>query len=118
MTPTEFKARFAPQFASTDPDRIQQELDDAVPEFDVARWGDRYTRGIGLLVAHRLAVAGVDPFFGTGSGSSTTKEVGSVKLTRSTSFNAKVSNDDLNLTTYGRQFKALVRSVGAGALAV
>ena len=121
MTPADFKARF-PEFTSTSDPVVQLQLNDAVLEFDVDRWGGRYDRGLSLLVAHRLALGvqqASDPFFGTGSGSSTTKRVGSVSITRSTTFSGKSdTKDDFDLTLYGQQYKAMRDEVGIGAVAV
>ncbi len=121
MTVADFRVRY-PEFASTADAVVQLQLDEAAPELDVDRWGVRYDRGLGLLTAHRIALGkqqASDPFFGTGSGSSTTKEVGSVKLSRSVAFSGKKSTaDELDLTLYGQQFKSMSMQVGMGAVAI
>lgn len=117
MTPSEFKALY-PRFEAVGDPTIQGHLNASVAYFDVDRWGALYTDGVGLFVAHRLVMGGLDSTFGTGSGSSTTKEIGDVKLTRSTSFTGKNSKDPYDLTIFGQQYKELRDQVGMGAVAV
>lgn len=118
MTPAEFKAEY-PEFASVSDAVVQLAIDRSVPHFDLDRWGTRYAEGVGFWVAHRLAMANVGATFGAGSGSAETKRVGSVSVTRSTTFGGiNSSGSSYQLTNYGKAYLSLAVKVGVGALAV
>jgi len=76
-------------------------VDDAL---DATRWGGKYALGCILLCAHVALCT-----FGE-QGSIASEGVGGVSVT----YAALASDDDLDTTPYGRQYRALARQVGAG----
>lgn len=117
MTPADFKTEY-PEFAGVDDTVVQLALTRSVPHFDTGRWGAKLDEGVGLWVAHRLAMRNQSATFGAGSGSSETKKVGDVSVTRSATFGATANRSYYELTKYGKAYWELVGTVGIGALAV
>lgn len=118
MSPSEFKTRY-PEFASETDPRIQVFIDEAVPHLDQDRWGDLYTQGLGLYVAHSLAWE--NAIAGTGSSSvddDTSVSVGDVTISKSADVAAKQMANDFLRTPYGQRFDRLRKLVGAGAIAL
>lgn len=119
MTPAEFKIIY-PQFAAESDARVQVFIDQSAPELDVTRWGDHYSRGLGLLTAHSLTTANRDSVTASSAVAdlTTQKKVGDVSVSRSDAMLQAQADDPLMRTTYGQEFKRLRRMVGVGAWAV
>jgi hypothetical protein len=116
MTPADFQAAF-PVFKDEDVTTVQRHLDAAASEgvFDVDRWGSRYTRGLGLLVAHRIVTENSDKVITrVDGGDVTVKMVGSVRVERDVDRLAAQAADPMQRTPFGREFAYLRRLVGLG----
>jgi len=121
MVAGDIKLRF-PELTAISDERILFFIGDALPFFDVERWGDFYPVGLASYVAHMLTVDQqnqVNPgsVFSGSSGGGTVK-VGDVSITSDTSVAAKTIESSLYETRYGRDYLMLRRMVGAGGLAV
>ena len=89
---------------------------------DVTRWGDLYSQGIALFVAHNIALQARN-VAGSGSGGSgfvtgavSQKSVGDVSVSYDNNI-AKLDNaGQWALTIYGQQYLQLARMIGAGAV--
>jgi len=87
------------------------------------RWGDMWTFGVSLYVAHELtleaqstAAAQNGGVPGGQSGATASKAVGSVSVSYDTTSSAEKNAGWWNLTTYGKQYFRLLRMFGAGAV--
>lgn len=87
------------------------------------RWGDAYTTGVMLYVAHEVTLAAqnvkasnVGGVPGGAAGPASSKTVGSVTVTYDTTQAAEKDAGYWNLTSYGKQFIRLARLFGAGAI--
>lgn len=121
MTPDEFRTA-VPAFASETNEKVQRHINDAAPDFDVERWGDRYARGLRNYVAHTLSMENNAAIVGTAAvgAQATTKIVGKVTVTRSSQM-ASVSKDPdyhFTLTSYGIAYLNDRDLVGIGAVSV
>lgn len=118
MSPSEFKTRY-PEFVGEADPRIQLFIDESIPHLDQDRWGDLYTQGLGLYVAHSLAWE--NAIAGTGSSSvddDTSVSVGDVTISKSADVAKSQMDNDLLRTPYGQRFNRLRKMVGAGAVAL
>lgn len=114
MTPAEFKVRY-PEFNTETDQRVQLFLDEAIPHLDEARWDDLYVQGLGLYVAHSLALANAD--VGVDVGNDTNVKVGDVSISKdATIVKAQMENEFLR-TTYGQRYARVARLVGGGGVA-
>ena len=107
----DFRAAF-PEFADKTkyPDaRVNMYLKLAASRVSECVWGDEQQLGIWLFTAHYLAtsLAGY-------TGEVTTKKVGDVQVSYSSTSNRDESAGWWNATPYGRQFYSLLRLLGAG----
>lgn len=114
MTPAEFKVRY-PEFASETDPRVQMFLDEAIPHLDEARWDDLYVQGLGLYVAHSLALANAD--VGADIGNDTNVKVGDVSISKDASVVKAQMENEFMRTTYGQRYWQMARLVGAGGVA-
>lgn len=127
MTPAEFLARF-PEFDGLDGiagPGIQAALDEADPHFDVERWGDLYTQGLGNFVAHTLLMRKkrYDALRNAGDtdppADAISYKAGDTEIKFSEKLILyKVEKSPYVSTEYGQQYLYLRDIVGAGALAV
>ncbi len=121
MTPAEFKLQF-PEFVAVADERVQLYITRSDPYFDVARWGDFYTEGVGYWVAHSLTLsASPTSTSGTGMGHQNTvtgKKVGEVQVNKSVTLVQVGMDNPYMRTGYGQEFLRLRKMVGIGALAV
>lgn len=120
MTPAEFKLDF-PQFASESDERIQREIDNAAPFFDVERWAAFYTAGLGNYVAHKIALGNyltAQTPASTLSIDVTVKKVGDVTVQRDPAIMSMAARDPFMRTIYGQEYLRLRRMIGGGGLAV
>jgi hypothetical protein len=120
MTVAEFKAYFAPAFEAVSAGVVQRHLDAADEEFNVERWGGRYTEGLANFVAHRITM---DPSQGgalknAGATGIIEKQVGSVRVTRSAAFVEAQTKNSYFGTLYGQRYSELRDEVGMGTVAV
>ncbi len=89
---------------------------------DVTRWGDLYTQGVSLFVAHNIALQARN-VAGSGSGGAgfvagaiASKSIGDVSVSYDNAI-AKLDNaGQWALTIYGQQYLQLARMIGAGAV--
>lgn len=114
MTPTEFKVRY-PEFNTETDQRVQLFLDEAIPHLDQARWDDLYVQGLGLYVAHSLALANAD--VGADIGNETNVKVGDVSLSKDSSIVKAQMDNEFYRTTYGQRYWRMAQMVGAGGIA-
>jgi len=120
MTPAEFKLRYT-EFASESNDRVQIFIDEAIPHLDQDRWGEWYTQGLGLYVAHSLAWENMIAAGGgaaAGSDDDSSVSVGDVSIAKSADVAAQQMGNDLLRTSYGQRYNRLRLMVGAGAVAL
>jgi hypothetical protein len=88
---------------------------------DLSRWGDLYTQGQSLYVAHNLSIQRRN-IAGAGSGGSTvtgaisSKSVGSVSVSYDNQVATMPNAGQWALTDYGLQYLQLARLIGAGAV--
>lgn len=115
--------------AATVPDAvIQFYLGLAYASLDPVSWGARLNAGAGLYAAHNIAlwaqrsaaavIAGPNAAAtaGTVSGIVTSKSVGGVSKSMDVSMGSVDGGGVYNTTTYGRQYLALLSTVGVGAM--
>jgi len=85
------------------------------------RWGNAYTAGLELYVAHNVALEGANTGGGVpgqGTGIKSGKTVGSTSIQYDTQNTTEANAGFWNLTTYGQRFYRISRMIGAGALQV
>lgn len=116
MTPDSFKLRF-PEFASEDDARVQAFIAEAMPHFDLERWGDFFESGIGYLVAHELSSA-AKAAAGQNSGFIASKKVGDVTIAYDNSTASMTAANPYLATPYGQRYSNLRRLVSKGGVAV
>lgn len=116
MTPAQFKIRY-PWAASIADATIQVYLTDAEADLGPAGcWGTSWDRAVGLLAAHRMTLAGLNP---TNQGATLSAQgLQSVKSgTLALTVSNQVSASGYQATDYGQQLLDLGRRVrGAGPL--
>lgn len=84
------------------------------------RWGEFYSEGLQLFVAHQIALAAKNASTsssnipGTGTGILSGKSVGGVSINYDTSSVTLQDAGNYNMTQYGRQFWQLAQIVGTG----
>lgn len=119
MTPADIKARYPEMASFTDP-QIQIVITDAVPWFDVDRWGGFYEQGVAAFVAHTLTVDKRTAAGGgnAASGPQSQKSVGDVSVSYAVPQFTKPTDAFWATTGYGQRYLQLRRLVGLGALAV
>lgn len=121
MTPTEFKTRF-PEFAAETDARVQLFINDAEPNFDLARWDDLYEVGVAYFVAHEISLANLQTKLGGSAGSLagdvSQKKVGEVSVTRDTGLLNRQADDPFLRTVYGQKYAYYRKLVGMGGAAV
>lgn len=125
MTPEQFRAEY-PEFA--DADRfgvtlIERQLRIAAARLNADRWADLLDDGIGLFVAHHVALQGRQVATANAGGmpgapvaAVASKTVGPVSTSYDSSSVSLTNAGHWNGTTYGTQFYELMRMVGAGGL--
>jgi hypothetical protein len=122
MTPQIFKIRY-PQFEDISDGRIQYFINESNPWFNKDIWADFYEQGVGLWVAHQLAVGQLQlEQFGGGTGFITTGgsiSVGPVSISdgSSSSIDRQIDNQFLS-TAYGSEYMRLARMLGMGGVAI
>lgn len=126
MTTAEFKLLY-PEFATELDARVQYSLDEAVAFLDQCRWACWYEKGLGLYVAHQIAMGNQTASNGSGapgdagvSGANdwTSKRVGDVAITKSDSISQDQAKNPFMRSTYGQQWLYYQRLAGTGAVAV
>lgn len=121
MTPADFKTRF-PEFAGESDARVQLFITDAIPLFDVSRWGDLYEAGVASFVAHELSLANAQTLASGQAavlaGDEISTSVGDVSLTRDAQLAREQVADPYLRTSYGQKYRRLVRLVGTGGVAL
>lgn len=82
------------------------------------RWGNFLVQGLGLYVAHNLALGARAKTGSAGavSGPMSSKTVGSVSASYDTSAVTIAGGGEWNLTSYGIRFWRIMRLVGAGGI--
>lgn len=110
-----------PEFAGTDPALMAALMSDALPYFNVDRWGAFLDQGYAALVAHFLATKKQEALsggFGASEGQIASKAADSVSVSfaQQTPYSSK--DNDLARTSYGMLYLRLRRMAGAGCLAV
>jgi hypothetical protein len=115
VTPSEFKAAF-PAFTNTPDPTVQRHITAAAPYFDVDRWGDFYSDGIGNFVAHKIAMENAAAA-NVGAGDATLKHVGSVIVQRDGKNVGMQMRDPWLRTIYGQEYRRLSRLIGMGGAA-
>lgn len=122
MTPAEFRASF-PQFVSATlyPDSsVQFWLTLAGKLLRPERWQDVLPEGIGLFVAHNLALEGPagagSKTPGVGTGMVASKTVGKLSVSYDNSVGIDATAGHWNLTTFGMRFLTLMRMAGTGGI--
>ena len=90
-----------------------------------SRWRRKYQAGLFLFVAHNLVLAGQNARVaaaggapGRHQGAVSSKTVGSVSVSYDTSNIGNPKDGVWNLTTYGQQYRDLMRLVGTGGYVV
>ena len=116
MTAAEFITAF-PKFAEERVPDIDRHIAAAAPLFDVVRWANLYSLGLGNYVAHMLVVEKAD-LPKVGSTNALSKTVGSVSVTRSAQRLEAEAADPYQRTQWGRMYRYYARQVGMGAVAV
>ena len=120
----EFRENF-PEFTSTTiytPAQIEFWRSIAELRLNEERWGDLYTHGMQLFVAHNLALAASEAsnvgkgVAGQSVGLKTNKSVGSVSVGYDTNSIMIKDAGNYNLTTYGRNLMELANIVGMGGM--
>lgn len=121
VTPADIKERF-PAFGELEDGDIQKIIDRAGPYFDVARWDDLLDEGMGLWVAHQLALQARDATAGSNNGgftdATTMKKVDQMQKSMSAEIIKAGMDNPYMATVYGQQYLDLRRLVGIGATAV
>lgn len=125
VTESTFRADF-PAFADTTqfpPARVAFWLGLAASMLDESVWGNQYTYGVELLVAHNLSleaadmgVAAASGAIGATSGLMTAKAVDKVSASYDVASITVDGGGTYNETRFGRMFLRLVRGFGAGGL--
>jgi hypothetical protein len=108
-----FRAAY-PEFEATPNYRLARYLDLAATFVTGQRWADSIADyGIGLWVAHHLALAG-QPSMGGIKGPAASKAVAGVSVSYNVEAVVLVGGGHWNATRYGVEFLRLARMVGAG----
>ena len=117
-----------PEFASTTlytNRQISFYLEMAYSFLNADRWGRQLSYGVGLYVAHNLALvaramatAKTGGIPGQPQGAPVAKKVGPIETRYSNVPSVKDGDDYWNLTTYGVQLLHLIRVMGAGPVQV
>ena len=127
VTLRQFRQLF-PEFADSSvfvDEQVQPWLSLANQSLNPWRWRQYYARGVGLMVAHELALSrmaqlqvqrGGAP--GVGTGVVASKAVNGVSVSYNTNISFLEGGADLNLTIYGIQLLRLARLVGTGPIQV
>lgn len=121
MTPSEFKAQFPDgEFDSLSPEYVQKFLDLAVPDFNVSRWGKKYSEGLACNAAHRIVVskAQAAKALQLDGGNVSEKHVGPVGVSFDSMLINKQAADPFMRTTYGQRYCFLRGLVGRGGVTV
>ncbi len=113
-----------PEFATEKSTVIDRHIADAASEFDVARWGGLYARGLRNWVAHSIVMekariaAGPAAMAGDLTSMTLINANGQVsKATDAGSVERRQANPYLE-STYGKEYVRLRRIVGMGGVAV
>lgn len=115
MTPAQFLLLF-PAFKSTDQAVIAAYIARLAPEFNVARWDDRYNEGLGCAVAHMIVVGNADGSL-LEANDIVSDETENRKVTRDPVLLLKQTVDWWNRSVYGQRYVFLRDNmVGRGAL--
>ncbi|GAC1479338.1 MAG: hypothetical protein NVS2B11_03450 [Acetobacteraceae bacterium] len=97
------------------PEAITYWISVATARLDPLRWDGLLDEGITLFVSHKLALNTAAGRSGQGSVVSS-KSVGGVSIAYNTELGIVANGGAYNLTTYGREFLMLARTVGIGGL--
>jgi hypothetical protein len=126
VTPSEFRQSF-PDGEFNDPSSlpdsyIQKFLDAAAPDFNVKRWGSRYSEGLACNVAHRIVVSkaqAAKSISQTDANDVVTRAIsGAVSMTKDAELLRQQAQDPYLRTTYGQRYAYLRNLVGRGGLTV
>lgn len=102
LTPTEVKA-YAEKFTSLSDPKVQLFIDAAALWLNEGKWGRKFKQGWIFMTCHLLEV---DSRMGA-SGQITSESVGELSV----SYGSVPNDDELNDTSYGRQFVSLRRTI-------
>jgi hypothetical protein len=118
-TASEIKTRY-PALASISDPAVDLAIADAVPWFDVSRWGSFYAQGFAAFVAHMLTAdqAAAKSASGGAAGPVIEKKVGDVGIKYAPTAYRKDTDAQFATTIYGQRYLQLRRMVGMGAVAV
>lgn len=116
MDATQFKTDF-PAFAGASEARVAFWLRVATKQLPEDRWGDLYPEGLGLYVAHNLAVEG-RAIGGSVVGQVTGKTVDKISVSYDTAAVSMTDAGHWNASVYGIQLLQLARMVGAGGMQI
>jgi hypothetical protein len=94
-----------------------------LPIINAERWGQFYSFGIGLFVAHILTLGNAQRNFmssggGLGSGVPASKSVNGVSISYDTQLGQEANAGWYGLTTYGSMFLRYLRMAGAGPMQI
>jgi hypothetical protein len=126
VTPSEFRESFPDgEFNSTGslPDSyIQKFLDAAAPDFNVKRWGKRYSEGLACNVAHRIVVSKAQAAKSISQADANdvvTRAIsGAVSMSKDPEMLRQQARDPFLRTTYGQRYAFLRDLVGRGGVTV
>lgn len=117
-----FREHF-PEFSATPDGRVSFWLGIAPKLLNAERWDELLDHGIELFVAHHLAIDNANQRaaqngggVGQNSGPVASKTVDKVSVSYDTGAATLEGAGHWNLTTYGTQFYALFRMMGAGGI--
>jgi hypothetical protein len=115
MTPAQFLALF-PAFQSTDVNVIAAYIARLTPAFNVTRWDDWCSEGLGCAVAHMIEVSKADGDL-LEANDITSDATENRRISRDPVLLRKQDNDWWHRSTYGQRYIFLRdRMVGRGAL--
>lgn len=112
----QFVAAF-PEFATLPESTFNFWLANATPFFNQGRWADLLTLGVCYWIAHSITLANansVQPMTDDTSG----QKAGDVSYQRDSKLVNAEADDPYMRTTYGQQYRAYMKMVGAGATAL
>lgn len=95
---------------------IQGYLDDAAADLDPNFYGDRIQRAVSLLAAHMLTRRVAEASGGGGAGAVTGWTQGKISMQFGGVSSVAGSESDLDTTSYGRELRRIMDSIGAGPL--
>lgn len=123
VTVAQFRTRHPEFLVATFPDdRVQFYLDDLEKDFDLEVWGEFFERGICYLTAHKLVFENVSlsqaPGSVTGLAPISSRAIGDVSTGFAAYLTMTAEADVYNLSSYGRWYWDLRKTLAIGAVAV